>query len=327
MKYKYTKAHATPRSTTVFSESGHGCLPSILSSQPEHIPTACSQVSAHSIYETAKMSVQCYRHSWGEVLNQTGKDSPCGNLNSTNPIVPCCANGDVCLTDGICSYQKSLVGGSGYYVAGCTASSGLCPGFPNRCTSRFLPDVTWNSTSGLWQCCGVDSSNNPACDDPTNEQFIAPSPAALQTIFSISRDGWPATSTVLPSTSTLLPAASSTTLTSAMVPSVTTAISEATSTSSIAPSGLSSGTKAGVGIGAAFAFLSVLGLVAYLIVRKRRHQTHSKTHVETPAKGHYSVALHELQDQSRGLHELANKNGLVVEIGTRNPVHELEARH
>lgn len=83
------------------------------------------------------------------ITNQTGKDFPCGKPNSTDPVVPCCVKGDICLTNGICSYQKSSMGGSGYHVAGCTASSGLCPGFPTRCTSHFLPDVTWNSTSGL----------------------------------------------------------------------------------------------------------------------------------------------------------------------------------
>jgi hypothetical protein len=272
------------------------------------------------------MSVQCYRHSWGEVLNQTGKDSPCGDLNSTNPIVPCCANGDTCLTNGICSYQKSLVGGSGYYVAGCTASSGLCPGFPNRCTSQFLPDVTWNSTSGLWQCCGVDANSNPACDDPTNEQFIAPSPAALQTIFSISRDGWTATSTALPSTSTSLPSASLTTPISAVDLSTSTAVSDATSSPSISPSGLSTGTKAGVGIGAALALLASLGLVAYLVVRKRRRRLCSKQYAEPPAKSDSSVALHELQDQSPVFHEMSSKDRLPVEIGSEDLIHELEAR-
>lgn len=273
------------------------------------------------------MSVQCYRHSWGEILNQTGRDSPCGNLNSTDPVVPCCANGDVCLTDGICSYQKSLVGGSGYYVAGCTASSGLCPGFPNRCTSQFLPDVTWNSTSGLWQCCGVDSNNNPACDDPTNEQFIAPSPTDLQTIFSISRGGWTATSTALLPKSTPLPDASSTTRAHTANPSTTAVVSGAASTPSISPSGLSNGTKAGVGIAAALTLLAVLGLAAYLVARKRRRRLCSEQHVEPLAKSDRSVVLHELQAQSLALHEMESKDRRPVEIGTQNLTHELETRH
>lgn len=286
-----------------------------------------TRLQRSQITKTTNMSVQCYRHSWGEILNQTGKDSPCGNLNSTDSVVPCCANGDVCLTNGICSYQKSLVGGSGYYVAGCTASSGLCPGFPNRCTSQFLPDVTWNSTSGLWQCCGVDSNNNPACDDPTNEQFIAPLPAALQTIFSISRDGWTATSTTLLSTSTLFPDALSTTPVSAVKPSATMAVPDATTTPSVSPNALPTPTKLGVGIAAALALLAVLALVAYLVVRGRRRRSCAQQHAESLAKSERIPALHELQDHSRAFHELADKDGPVVEMGCRSSVHELEARH
>lgn len=270
------------------------------------------------------MSVQCYRHSYGEILNQTGKDSPCGNLNSTNPIVPCCANGDTCLTNGICSYQKSLVGGSGYYVAGCTASSGLCPGFPNRCTSQFLPDVTWNSTSGLWQCCGVDANSNPACDDPTNEQFVAPAPAGLQTIFSISRDGWTATSMALLSTSTPLPSTYSTTTVSEASSSTATAVSDAASAPFVPPSGLSTGTKTGVGIGAALTLLAVLGLMAYLI-RKRRRRLWPEQHGEPLAKDDSIAALNELQGTSLVFHEMGSKDRLPVEIGTQSLTHELEA--
>lgn len=286
-----------------------------------------TRLQRSQITKTTNMSVQCYRHSWGKILNQTGKDYPCGNLNSTDSVVPCCASGDVCLTNGICSYQKSLVGGSGYYVAGCTASSGLCPGFPNRCTSQFLPDVTWNSTSGLWQCCGVDSNNNPACNDPTNEQFIAPSPAALQTIFSISRDGWTATSTTLLSMSTPFPDATSTTPVSAVKPSATTAVSEATTTPPVSPNGISSGTKAGVGIGASLVLLTVFGLVAYLVFHKRKRRLCAQQRVDSLAERDSITALHELQSQSRAVHELGSKDAQAIKIGTRSIVHELEARH
>lgn len=298
-------------------------IPSRHSSNISQSPASRFQRS--QIPKTTNMSVQCYRRSWGEILNQTGKDSPCGNLNSTDPVVPCCANGDVCLTDGIYSYQKSLVGGSGYYVAGCTASSGLCPEFPNRCTSQFLPDVTWNSTFGLWQCCGVDSENIPACDDPTKEQFIAPSPAALHTIFSISRDGWMATSTALLSTSTPFPDASSTTPVPAVNPSATTAVSEATTTPPVSPNGMSSGMKAGVGIGAALALLTVFGPVAYLVFRKRKRRLYAQQQADSLAERDSITALHELQDQSRAVHELGSKDARAVKIGTRSIVHELEA--
>lgn len=62
---------------------------------------------------------------------------PCGDINSENPVLACCASGDVCLENSICHYFHSLGGGSSYYSAGCSsgnfsdpASSNVCP---NRC--------------------------------------------------------------------------------------------------------------------------------------------------------------------------------------------------
>lgn len=106
----------------------------------------------------------------------------------------------------------------------------------------------------------------------------------------------------------------------------TVAVSDATSTLSTSPNGLSSGTKAGVGIGAAFALLAILGLVVYLVDRKRRRRSCPELLDEPLAKGDSTVALHELQDQSPVFHEVGDKDRLPVEIGSQNPIHELEAR-
>lgn len=72
---------------------------------------------------------------------------PCGPINATNPYVPCCGIGDTCLTGNICQYTHSLVGGSGYYTAGCSNGANdqgflrqseqqVCP---NRCGKTSLP--------------------------------------------------------------------------------------------------------------------------------------------------------------------------------------------
>lgn len=47
---------------------------------------------------------------------------PCGPTNSSSPVVPCCGERDQCMTDNLCRYTRSRVGGSGYYIAGCSAS-------------------------------------------------------------------------------------------------------------------------------------------------------------------------------------------------------------
>jgi len=108
--------------------------------------------------------------------------------NSTNPFVPCCASGDHCLAHGLCHYSRSKVGGSGYYVSGCTDSTYKGKNCPKICTSRAFPDVTWNSTARLWQCCGVDTiTNSLNCNAPTNEQFDAPGPNYIKTYWPPAR--------------------------------------------------------------------------------------------------------------------------------------------
>jgi hypothetical protein len=215
------------------------------------------------------MSIYCYRRERDEISDVTAYEFPCGNLNSTNPIVQCCGYGDICLTNGMCSYEDSMRGGSGYYVAGCTDSSGLCPGFANRCTSSSHSDATWNVTSGLWQCCGVDAYDVPSCNSPSDEQFNAPSPALLQTVFSVPPSGYSATSTSLASTA-------STTTASVVDSSTPTSAPSSNSGPSSPQSGLSIGAKAGIGVGAALGALAVIGLLIYLVYRQRGRRRRSK---------------------------------------------------
>lgn len=237
------------------------------------------------------------------ITNQTGKDFPCGKPHPTDPVVPCCVKGDICLTNGICSYQKSSIGGSGYYVAGCTASSGLCPGFPTRCTSHFLPDVTWNSTSGLQPMLWRRTRTTPTQPATIlrNEQFVATGPQRSCKQSSRSRGiGRTATSTALHCQRAhfCLPPASSTT------PRVRYGLQRGrgrfkkpTSPPSIAPSGLLQRDESRRWHSERpLALLSVLGLVACLIVRKRRRRLCSEQDTKLPVNSDSSAALHELQD-------------------------------
>ncbi|KAL3428432.1 hypothetical protein PVAG01_01941 [Phlyctema vagabunda] len=112
----------------------------------------------------------------------------CGHGNSTTPFVPCCARGDQCLAHGLCHYSYSKVGGSGYYVSGCTDSAYAGRNCPDLCTSQAFPDITWNNTARLWQCCGVNPSTNVLnCNAPTNEQFDAPGPNFIRTYWPPTR--------------------------------------------------------------------------------------------------------------------------------------------
>jgi hypothetical protein len=277
------------------------------------------------------MSIHCYRHTGTEILDTTTVDSPCGNLNSTDPIVQCCGHGNFCLTEGLCSYQHSLVGGSGYYIGACTDSSGLCPGFPNRCTSQSLPDATWNSTFGLCQCCGADSYGNPSCDNPQNDQFIAPAPSLLQTIFSVPLHGWAATSTSIRATDSIM----STSVSSVTTISVSGSISEQTaptsavsSNSDISQNDLSIGAKAGIGVGAALAGLAAVGLLIYLVYRQRGHRSHSGDAAD-PAAGYERAQIHEMYDLQEKVVEgpvMVDKGQRPADMSVRDPIHELQAR-
>src|ERR1700761_1661139 len=88
----------------------------------------------------------CYQKMNGDLLSNDNWQSiisPCGPVNDTNKVVPCCYNGDYCMSDGICHYTHSLVGGSGYYVAGCTDPYFSDPVSQNRCCrlNRFELEV------------------------------------------------------------------------------------------------------------------------------------------------------------------------------------------
>ncbi|TID25718.1 hypothetical protein E2P81_ATG03508 [Venturia nashicola] len=97
-------------------------------------------------------------------------------------IVPCCASTDTCLAHGLCHYTHSKSGGSGYYVAGCTDPTYNAKNCPRLCTSRAFPDVVWNSTMRLWQCCGADGkAGNLNCENATDERFDAPGPKFIKT--------------------------------------------------------------------------------------------------------------------------------------------------
>ncbi|KAH8773936.1 hypothetical protein F5882DRAFT_464886 [Hyaloscypha sp. PMI_1271] len=226
------------------------------------------------------MSVKCFT-AVNSLISATPSYTPCGNLNSTSPILPCCGGVDTCVTGGLCFHQYSAVGESGYYAAGCTSSDVSDPACFPRCQGEKRPDVVWNTTAQIWHCCGTDSSGNPDCEAPTKETFAAPAPASLVAYFTIT-SGFVATSTSLVASSTSSAASS----TSSSAPST----SATALPSSTAHSGLSSGAAAGIGIGSAVAAIIIVALVAHIILRslrKRRRRVEAITiSMEAPTRTH-----------------------------------------
>lgn len=97
----------------------------------------------------------------------------------------CCKNNDFCLSDGLCRYTESKLGGSGYYVSGCTDAQyadGTCP---QLCNNLPVKDTVFVSQPPkLWKCCGAGpESEQPSCDEPTDENFDAKRPARLETYY------------------------------------------------------------------------------------------------------------------------------------------------
>jgi hypothetical protein len=98
--------------------------------------------SALSLEQYTMAAPACYWKTLGQVQSSTDWEtftSPCGPVNNTNPVVPCCVNGDYCMSDGFCHYTHSEEGGSGYYSASCTDPTYESHVCQNRCGKKAVP--------------------------------------------------------------------------------------------------------------------------------------------------------------------------------------------
>jgi hypothetical protein len=81
----------------------------------------CTSSFSHTLlamatcYEQINSQVQTY--VYGNVY------VPCSTSTSSDGFSPCCVENDICVGNGICHYNHSLPGGSGYYMSGCTDPS------------------------------------------------------------------------------------------------------------------------------------------------------------------------------------------------------------
>ncbi|KAF4632998.1 hypothetical protein G7Y89_g5122 [Cudoniella acicularis] len=253
----------------------------------------------------------CYWKEEGELQTNSNRQSftsPCGPVNDTNQVVPCCVNGDYCMSDGFCYYTHSLSGGSGYYVASCTDPTYLSPVCQNRCVNDKSLDAVYNPSSSLWACC-TNATSDVQCYAPFDETFDGPPPQSLSTLFYIPATGFSPTSQQITATST---SSSSTSLAAS-----TTSVITPPTTSSGAPksqdSGLSTGTKAGIGVGVGLGVI-VIALLLLILLRQRRNFTlgaarptlaeaHEKPATEDPVT---QVPVTKLPVPKVSLAELAN---------------------
>ncbi|KAL9591465.1 MAG: hypothetical protein Q9179_007694, partial [Wetmoreana sp. 5 TL-2023] len=147
--------------------------------------------------------------------------------------------------------------------------------------SYWATDVVYNRTTGLWACCFGDRGTRN-CNYPTDDTFQAPPPEELKTIASSTSD--PGTSSPTSSASQLR------TTTSSAAPSATPNSSSTPQTthnpcaeSGGCPSSLSSGAKAGIGVGATIAGLALIAMIFFMF-RRRAHKGHGGSVKQAPSK-------------------------------------------
>lgn len=149
------------------------------------------------------------------------------------------------------------------------------------------PDVIYNSSTGLWACCGSNGDESPDCTHSTSETFNLAPPEDLIAYFSIPATGFSfrsvATSTISRTSATTIPSLSATTTTSCSSTTTTPCTTEpahgsvgwastSTSTSTSGSGGLTSGAAAGIGIGAVLGCVISAGLAVWLYRRRQRRK-------------------------------------------------------
>ncbi|KAF2234288.1 hypothetical protein EV356DRAFT_576734 [Viridothelium virens] len=218
---------------------------------------------------------------------------PCGPVNKSVPVVPCCTRGTQCYTNGFCHYENSVPGGSGWQVAGCTDAQ-YGPACYGRCTQNVHhPDAVYNRTSQLWNCCGINSRGEPTCQSPTDYAFDAPAPEDLQEYYVVPLRG-DSTPLATWSSNTATSISSSTT---SHATSATLSASQSSAPGSPAPSaptsrsngGLSSGAIAGIAIGTAIGVIIVAVCSIYFCLSRRRRSGNIEGKGETAQKNPTSV--------------------------------------
>jgi len=228
-----------------------------------------------------------YNCTWPTGIGDMPPAVPCGPINATNIVIPCCVIGDTCLSDNICSYTHTNVGGSGYYSAGCTSNSSdfsdldNISSCANRCGDTGFPDIVYDGSNDIWKCCGTSSGRT--CQAPSNESFIAPAPSSLLTYW-------------LAGISTFVPSSTMTSTSIAInTNSATPTTGPADGTS--ASSSLSTGAKAGIGVGSAVGAIILITIGIYIIARRRRATNSSEQELMSSAtKDKRSITpSHELE--------------------------------
>jgi hypothetical protein len=212
---------------------------------------------------------------------------PCGNANLEGPQA-CCYKGDYCLSSNTCWDAETIV----TYIAGCTDSTFQASTCPQRQTHNY-PDQQWIALArcngadiDLWSGCAhhpeliqIEKEN---CDCNMSNILIQ-NPNGKDSFDEIG----------------LLPNATGDPI--AFNPTV---VPSAIATSSGGDGGLSTGAKAGIGVGVSIFGLLVIAALAFFILRRRRQRQSQVTGPKSELDGYVAREKTELDTQGREIREM-----------------------
>lgn len=225
----------------------------------------------------------CYRQAFGNIAPVSY--TPCGTsepgfYNSESGFQLCCGD-NACGSNSICKWstnESHIAGGSGYFLGGYTDPSFRDPVCNGLCNNNGN-NVIYREDLGIWSCCSFLSDGyTPNCSQPVNgssfELSWTPSqfPGPVNERASAAASTSIASTIVASATSSLSTSAISTSATSSAASSTVSAASQAPSAGS---GGLSTGAKAGIGVGAALGGLLLVGLIAAVVILWRRQSRSS----------------------------------------------------
>lgn len=263
-------------------------MPSIYSSAKRfmhHLPLMWVQ----GLFMTAlTLASDCHESANDTILASPDWVSPCGS-SKTGSTLGCCGlqAGLVCLSNSICNIPGSNI----YMFSDCTDINYSAPECPLYCHNRSDINehrIKWNDQDQIWQCCSTNADGQADCEHPTQENFSAPAPSALSTIYAPSLSHRLSSSKSPEAKASSLPAQSTLNshgfeATNSASPHTTTATSSisastASSSSAVEKSGGGGSARSDniqIGIGVGLGVPSAVGTIAgayfaYLAIRRRR---------------------------------------------------------
>ena len=183
-----------------------------------------------------------------------------------------------------------------------------------------VSDIVYSGADALWHCCGTNEGGDTDCSAPTNETFQAPAPEKLTDYASPTTLSTATTGPAASSSSPLIAQSSSTAHNATAIP---------TSSPATSYPGLSSGTKAGIGVGVVLGVACIVMLTLILIlIRKRRRPwrtvpANTKGGQKSAQQRDGSIGESRQQEEERNWHELQGQDVKSELDPSRGAFHEM----